>query len=67
MKHAELDFRFVKDLLSHLNDIGPYQFYIDRPDYKTTEINLAGSTVSVEDAESALISIMFCHKAFGVG
>ena len=66
MKYAELDFRFVRDLLSHLNDIGPYQFYVDRPDYKTMEINLAGSTVSVDDVESALISIMFATKRLGL-
>ncbi|WP_330925346.1 hypothetical protein [Candidatus Sororendozoicomonas aggregata] len=66
MKNAELDFRFVRDLLSHLNTIGPYQFYIDRPDHKIIEINLAGSTVSVEDVESALISIMFATKRLGL-
>ncbi|WP_263078491.1 hypothetical protein [Endozoicomonas sp. Mp262] len=66
MKYAELDFRFIRDLLSNLNEISPYQFYIDRRDNKTFEINLAGSTVAVEDAESALISIMFSAKRLGL-
>ncbi len=66
MKHAELDFRFVRHLLSSLNEIGPYQFYIDARDKKSFEINLAGSIVVVEDAESALISLMFATKRLGV-
>ncbi|MDP0589178.1 MAG: hypothetical protein QS748_08280 [Candidatus Endonucleobacter bathymodioli] len=59
MKYAELDFRFIRGLLSNLSEISPYQFYVDRRDNKSFEINLAGSVVAVEDAESALISIMF--------
>ncbi|MDP0562447.1 MAG: hypothetical protein QS721_09055 [Candidatus Endonucleobacter sp. (ex Gigantidas childressi)] len=45
--------------MSNLSEISPYQFYVDRRDHKSFEINLAGSVVAVEDAESALISIMF--------
>lgn len=66
MKYATLDFRFIRDLLSNLNEISPYQFYIDRRDNKTFEINLAGSVVTVEDAEAALISIMFSAKRLGL-
>ena len=66
MKHAELDFRFVRHLLSSLNEIGPYQFYIDARDKKSFEINLAGSIIVVEDAESALISLMFATKRLGL-
>ncbi len=66
MKHAELDYRFIRDLLSYLNEIGPYQFYIDRRDSKIFEINLAGSVVTVEDSEAALISIMFSAKRLGL-
>ncbi|GAA4650126.1 hypothetical protein GCM10023116_24090 [Kistimonas scapharcae] len=66
MKYAELDFRFVRHLLSSLNEIGPYQFYIDARDKKSFEINLAGSIVVVEDAESALISLMFATKRLGL-
>ncbi|MDD7805707.1 MAG: hypothetical protein PUP46_09160 [Endozoicomonas sp. (ex Botrylloides leachii)] len=66
MKNATLDFRFVRDLLSNLNEISSYQFYLDRQTTKTVEINLAGSVVTVEDVESGLISIMLSIKRLGL-
>lgn len=66
MKHAELNFRFVRHLLSSLNEISLYQFYIDAGNKKSFEVNLAGSVVVVEDAESALISLMFATKRLGL-
>ena len=66
MKYAELDFRFIRDLLANLNEMGLYKFYLDRRDNRIFEINLAGSVVAVDDAESALISIMFSTKRLGL-
>ncbi|PJE79306.1 hypothetical protein CI610_01719 [invertebrate metagenome] len=66
MSYAELDFRFVRDLLTALNEISPLTFYIESHHDKTIELHLAGTVVNVNDAESALISLMFAVRRYGL-
>ena len=63
MNNTTLDIKFLRDLLAHLSEVSPYQFYLDRASgQKVFEVNMAGSVVRVEDVESALISLMFSAK-----
>lgn len=68
MNHVALDIKFLRNLLCYLGEISPYQFYLDRKaGKKGFDVYIAGSLISVENVDSALVSLIFGANRLHLG